>query len=529
MSLLSGNFERAKNFHFKTLQLRRKKLGECHPSMGATYNNIGLIYNEMGNQEQALAYFKKGLEVKIKSQAILKSVVYSKNNVANQLCSLNRFEDAEAMLHDALKKLQDEANPSRDALALTYDTLGKVYLAQKKFAKADEVLEKAVEIRQDIMSNSIAFAESLMHLAQTRFGTNHLGSARLFIERVLEMQAKCTKDMPQNTIILESLELLTGIYHAQQNTDKRIEVLEKQQSELTRLMILFETKKCISKLDGIQKKLDDCLHLLNMLKNNNRDSKNGQMASKDRDRNTESNMPDAEKASELSKVHEVTETSQDLGDTNDLDKVKHREKNLDKAYDRANTNETVQSNENASTSKSEAKAPDFFDNFCRHWNYSQKQDNSHKLRDTQVSMYDDSDENTSFCSECGRHSFTDNTCIETEQCSSNEAVESNTMVTHDENDEKGNAISENKPVENSISITQNKAVDDSFVSVIAENENGYDKRDLNMPDLVGLLDDEDGQSGNEHELSKNEGNCMKYLDKDAKETTLVCLCAQCLV
>ena len=578
--LLSGNFERAKNFHFKTLKIRRKFQGEYHPAIGASYNNIGLIYNEIGNPEQALAYFKKGLEVKIKSQAILKSVVYSMNNIANQLCSLKKFHEAEAMLQDALNKLQDDANPSRDALSLTYDTLGKVYLTQMKYAEADQVLEKAVEIRQEIMSNGIGFAESLMHLAQAKFGSNHMGSARVFIERVLELQTRCTEDMPQNTIILESLELLGSIYCEQQNNDKRIEVLERQRSELTRLLVFFDTKKCMSKLDEMQRKLDECIRLLNVLRCNFTDSNKAQMGLIDQSRNTQSNISGAAKSAEISKRHEVKKTTKHLYGKNDLsecqsvlsnvfpdsnkaqtpliDQNRNTKPNISGAaktaaeiskqheaskiandlddkndlssqcknqvqiYDRANEYETVKSNTKTPVPNSKAKKNDFFDNFCRHWNYNQNNVNSPKPTGTKVintieSTSDSSDANASFCTECGRDSFTDNTCIDPKQHNTNKENESVEISCVTENTciepEQHNTNKESEGVENSCVITNDKEFEETVT---------------NIPDLTSLLEEEGGQTGADHELFKIEGYCRNNLDKDSKETRRVCLCTHCL-
>ena len=481
--------------------------------------------------------------------------MYSMNNIANQLCSLKKFHEAEAMLQDALNKLQDDANPSRDALSLTYDTLGKVYLMQKKYAEADEVLEKAVGIRQEIMSNGIAFAESLMHLAQAKFGSNHLGSARVFIERVLELQTRCTEDMPQNTIILESLELLASIYCEQQNIDKRIEVLERQRSELTRLLVFFDTKKCMSKLDEMQRKLDECIRLLNMLKCNLSDSNKAQMSLIDQSRNTQSNISGAAKSAEISKRHEVTKTTKHLDGKNDMsvcqslrlnvfpdsnraqmpliDLNRNTQPNLSctaktateiskrheatkttndlddkndlsiqckdqvQIYDRANEYESARSKTKTCAPNSKAKKDDFFDNFCRHLNYNQNHDNSQKSTGTKVihkieSASDISDATTSFCAQCGRDSFTDNTCIEPEEHNTNK---------------------ENEGVENSCVITNNKEFESSV---------------SNIPDLISLLEGEGGQTGDDHELFKIEGCCRNNLDKESKETRLVCLCEQCL-
>ena len=465
--------------------------------MGATYNNIGLLYNEMGSPEQALVYFQKGLEVKINSKAILKSIVYSMNNVANQLCTLQKFDEAEATLQDALHKLLEEANPSKDALSLTYDTLGKVYLARMKYAEANDVLEKAVEIRQEIMPSGVAFAESLMHLAQAKFGLNHLGSARLFTNRVLELKTKCTEEMPQNTIILESLELLANIYSTQRNIEKRTEVLVKQRNELVRLLTFFETKKCVSKCEGMQTKLDVCLCQLNTLGYNN-----GDKVVLGQSNRTESIISDTVLGEGISKENEIKESilTQNMDEENDLNSPT---KDLVQRYGQAYENKNFDSNTKINESNSKTSKEDYFDIFCKHWNYDQNRDNSpktsvSKITDTVESNRDIADETSSFCTICGRNSFTDNTCIDKEHQSINK---------------------ENAGVE---SCSENSCI------VTAGNESVFTVS--NVPDFSRLLetDSEADQPGLVHEGYKFKGCCRNDLNDESNETKLTCLCSHCL-
>jgi hypothetical protein len=42
-------------------------LGSEHPDVGASYNNIGNVYTNKGDNDKALEYYKKDLDISLKS------------------------------------------------------------------------------------------------------------------------------------------------------------------------------------------------------------------------------------------------------------------------------------------------------------------------------------------------------------------------------------------------------------------------------------------------------------------------------
>ncbi|KAJ1463766.1 expressed protein, partial [Baffinella frigidus] len=51
----------------KGLAIKIKALGEDHPDVAATYNNIASVYDKQGKHEMALELYEKGLAIKIKA------------------------------------------------------------------------------------------------------------------------------------------------------------------------------------------------------------------------------------------------------------------------------------------------------------------------------------------------------------------------------------------------------------------------------------------------------------------------------
>ena len=50
----------------KALSITLKKLGDDHPSVATTYNNMANVYDNQGKYEEALAMYEKALSISLK-------------------------------------------------------------------------------------------------------------------------------------------------------------------------------------------------------------------------------------------------------------------------------------------------------------------------------------------------------------------------------------------------------------------------------------------------------------------------------
>ena len=58
-----GDYDKALEFYGKAMAISVKTLGDNHPSVATTYNNIGNTYYKMDNVEQALDFYGKALAI----------------------------------------------------------------------------------------------------------------------------------------------------------------------------------------------------------------------------------------------------------------------------------------------------------------------------------------------------------------------------------------------------------------------------------------------------------------------------------
>ena len=61
-----GKYEEALAMYEKALSIKLKKLGDDHPDVATTYNNMANVYNKQGKNDEALAMYEKALSIRLK-------------------------------------------------------------------------------------------------------------------------------------------------------------------------------------------------------------------------------------------------------------------------------------------------------------------------------------------------------------------------------------------------------------------------------------------------------------------------------
>ena len=51
----------------KALEIRQQSLPSNHPDLASSYNNIGIVYDSMGEYSKALSSYEKALEIRQQS------------------------------------------------------------------------------------------------------------------------------------------------------------------------------------------------------------------------------------------------------------------------------------------------------------------------------------------------------------------------------------------------------------------------------------------------------------------------------
>ena len=60
-----GDYPKSLEYYGKCLKIRLEKLGEEHPAVATTYNNMASVYYHQGDYPQALEYYGKCLKIRL--------------------------------------------------------------------------------------------------------------------------------------------------------------------------------------------------------------------------------------------------------------------------------------------------------------------------------------------------------------------------------------------------------------------------------------------------------------------------------
>jgi len=129
------------------LSIREKTLGENHPAVAATLNNLAVLYGKRGKYKEAEPLCKRALE--IREKVLGKDhpdVAKQLNNLALLCQNQGKYEEVEKYYQRALEIYESKLGPDDPNVAKTKNNLASAYLKQGKYKDA-EILYKQVLTR----------------------------------------------------------------------------------------------------------------------------------------------------------------------------------------------------------------------------------------------------------------------------------------------------------------------------------------------------------------------------------------------
>lgn len=129
------------------LAIREKTLGENHPAVAATLNNLAVLYGKRGKYMDAEPLCKRALE--IREQVLGRDhpdVAKQLNNLALLCQNQSKYDEVELYYQRALEIYEMKLGPDDPNVAKTKNNLASCYLKQGKYKEA-EVLYKQVLTR----------------------------------------------------------------------------------------------------------------------------------------------------------------------------------------------------------------------------------------------------------------------------------------------------------------------------------------------------------------------------------------------
>jgi len=215
-----GRYDKAEPLYVDALAMRKRLLGEEHPDVATSLNNLAGLYESQGRYDKAEPLYVDALAMK---KRLLgeehPSVAISLNNLASLYQSLGRYDKAEPLYVDALamrKRLLGEEHPD---VASSLNSLASLYYSQGRYDKAEPLFVDALAMRKRLLGEEHpSVATSLNNLAVLYKSLGRYDKAEpLFVDALAMRKRLLGEEHPD---IASSLNNLAGLYESQGRYDK---------------------------------------------------------------------------------------------------------------------------------------------------------------------------------------------------------------------------------------------------------------------------------------------------------------------
>ena len=155
----------------------REKTGD-EKGIAASYNNIGRVYDQFGQEDKAMLYFRKANSLANKL-GVLNLMAGSCNNIGSVFYRSNKDS---ALIYFNLSKNAFQKLGNSDGVALALQNIGNIYVDKNNNEKALEILEEAILIYEKL-NNKIKIASTLVTVSDVYTNQKNYAKALSLLEK----------------------------------------------------------------------------------------------------------------------------------------------------------------------------------------------------------------------------------------------------------------------------------------------------------------------------------------------------------
>ncbi|WP_392530520.1 tetratricopeptide repeat protein [Nostoc sp. C117] len=151
----TGQYTKAELLYQQALEMRKQLLGENHADVAASLNNLALLYDEQGRYDEAEPLYLQLLEL---GKSLVgedpPSFALILNNLALLYYHQGRYSEAEPLSQQAIeldKQFLGEENPD---VATDLHNLGLIYRAQGRYNEAESLFLQSLELKQRVLQKA---------------------------------------------------------------------------------------------------------------------------------------------------------------------------------------------------------------------------------------------------------------------------------------------------------------------------------------------------------------------------------------
>ena len=228
-----AEYSKAKELYEKSLHIREEVLGENHPDIATSYNNLALVYADQGEYLKAQELFEKSLHIReeILGENHLDTAT-SYNNLAGVYKNQGEYLKAQELYEKSLHIMEEILGENHLDTATSYNNLAGVYKNQSEYLKAQELYEKSLHIREEVLGeNHPDIATSYNNLALVYADQGEYLKAQELFEKSLHIREEILgENHPSTATSYNNLALVyadQGEYlKAQELFEKSLHIME---------------------------------------------------------------------------------------------------------------------------------------------------------------------------------------------------------------------------------------------------------------------------------------------------------------
>ncbi|MFM9267285.1 tetratricopeptide repeat protein [Tychonema sp. BBK16] len=210
-----GVYERAEVWYKECLSTSRKRLGDFHPDVATSLNNLAYLYDSQGRYAEAEPLYLQTLELnrKLFGENHL-SIAKSLNNLAYLYDSQGRYAEAEPLYLEALELNRRLLGNDCPDIASSLSNLATFYYSQGLYAKAAPLYVEALKLNQHLLGEEHpVIASSLSNLANLYYSLGDYSQAEPLYKQALELRMRLLGN--EHPDVATSLNNLAAIYRVQ--------------------------------------------------------------------------------------------------------------------------------------------------------------------------------------------------------------------------------------------------------------------------------------------------------------------------
>jgi CHAT domain-containing protein/tetratricopeptide (TPR) repeat protein len=196
------------------VRLAEKIYGPKHLVTGIFLNNLGLLYLDLEQFDQAEPLLLRSLRIKdARPDRDRLGRAVTLNNLGLLYSKQNRFDRAESFYLRSLKIYEERRGKDHADLARTLNNLAGVYRVQGLYARAEPLYRRSLQIREARLGPEHPdVAQSLNNIALLYMNVGQFARAEMLLQRSLKIrEAKLGKDHPDLIVTLSNLALVWRI------------------------------------------------------------------------------------------------------------------------------------------------------------------------------------------------------------------------------------------------------------------------------------------------------------------------------